>query len=80
MINLRRIAPIINQAITRTDKDVIAETFYDEVSNRVFVKLIKGQRKTEIALPARYFDNGSADEIGRSLKPAIERLRHTPIG
>jgi hypothetical protein len=80
MINARKIAPIVNQAIARADKSIIAETFYDEVSNRVFVKLIKGQRKTEIVLPARYFDNGDATELDRSVKKALERLRHTPIG
>ncbi|HXG93094.1 MAG TPA: hypothetical protein VNN73_12125 [Blastocatellia bacterium] len=81
MKNARKLTPIIDAAVKRADKNAMTErVFYDEVSDRLFVAIVKGSRQVEITLPARCFENGSADQIDSRIKEAVKRLDRTPIG
>jgi hypothetical protein len=79
MANARRLKARVESAIKRAGKDVIAgRVFYDDVSDRLYVSLFKGPRKTEFVL--RTLDGTGQEEIDSAVKQALERLEHTPIG
>jgi len=81
MKNTRKIVQAVDAAIKRADSKAIAERiFYDDVSNRVFVTLFRGPRKTEVVMPARWFDDQGAERIDQSIRDGVKRLEHTPIG
>jgi hypothetical protein len=81
MVNTRRIVVTVDAAIKQADSKAIAERiFYDDVSDRVFVTIFKGPRKTEVVLPARWFEGQGADHINESIRDGVKRLAHTPIG
>jgi len=83
MADARLLKAKVDAAIKRTGSGVIAErTFYDEVSGRLYVTIFKGPRKTDFVLRVREFENGdSANKaIEQTVKDAVARLEHTPIG
>lgn len=81
MTEAQKLTSKVEAAIKRADPTVITErTFYDEVSDRLFVTVFKGPRKTEIVLIVRQYRNGDAEQINRVVEQSLERLKHTPIG
>ena len=71
----------VEAAIRRADPNVITErTFYDEVSDRLFVTIFKGPRKTELMFIVPEYNNGDPERINRVVERSLERLKHTPIG
>ena len=81
MRNVRKIKPRVDGLIRRIDPHVIvAGTFYDEASDRVYITIVDGPRKIEVTLLGREFDNGGLETITEELKAAMGRLRHQPIG
>jgi hypothetical protein len=81
MINKRKIVGAIDAALSRAGSKVIAERiFYDDVSDRVYVTLFNGPRKTEVILPGRWFDGQGAGSIDQTISDGIKRLGYTPIG
>ena len=80
MENVRSAIARVEAAIHDLDPDCIVQgTFYDDVSNRLFVTVVKGPRKKLITLLGRYFGNGF-DAINKTLKTSIEELQTEPIG
>jgi hypothetical protein len=78
MTNIRKMIPKVEARIKQADPEVITErTFYDEVSDRLFVTIVKGPRKTEIMLLGRDFGDAQVD---RAVAQGVARLEHTPIG
>lgn len=83
MADFRSLKSMVDAAIKQIDKSVIAErSFYDDVSNRLFVTVFKGSRKTEFVLSTRHLNNddSSRKEIENVVRDAIKRLDRTPIG
>jgi hypothetical protein len=81
MMNTRKMVRAVDAAIKRADSKAIAERiFYDAVSDRVFVTLFKGPRKTDVILHGRWFEADGADNIDLSISEGVKRLEHTPIG
>lgn len=81
MTEAQKLTLKVEAAIKRAAPNVITErTFYDEVSDRLFVNIFKGSRKTEIVFIVREYNNGDAERINRVVEQSLERLKHMPIG
>jgi hypothetical protein len=72
----------IDDAIKSADKDVIVErSFFDDISERLYVTIVKGSRKVEFILKPRGLASGDGErEIERVVKEALSRLSRAPIG
>ncbi len=80
MENVSKVIARVEAIIHKLDPDCIVQgTFYDEVSNRLFVTVVKGSRKKNITLLGRYFENGF-DALSKTIKTGIEELQTEPIG
>jgi hypothetical protein len=81
MTDAQKLTWKVEAAIKRADPNAITErTFYDEISDRLFVNIFKGPRKTEIIFIVREYNNGNTERIDSIVVRAVERLKHTPIG
>jgi hypothetical protein len=81
MTEARKLTLKVEAAIKRADPNVITDrTFYDEISDRLFVTIVKGSRKTDIVFISHLFKNGDSERIDRLVEESLERLKHTPIG
>jgi len=81
MTDARKMIPRIEALIKRADpKAITARTFYDDASNRLYVTIVKGSRKTDITLLGDYLTGNHHEETERLIKEAVARLQHTPIG
>jgi hypothetical protein len=70
----------VDSMVKKIDPKVIVQrSFYDEVSGRLFVSLVKGRREYEVMLSGRYFGNGDLSKVEQSIKAGIERVQHQPI-
>jgi hypothetical protein len=70
----------VEAEIRRADPKVMTGTFYDDISDRLFVTLVKGSRKISVSLRGRDFGNGDSKKIDRAIEDGLRRLEHTPIG
>jgi len=81
MDKTRRMIATVNSLVKKLDPKVIVDrTFYDDVSGRLFVSLVKGQRGHEFNLHNRDFDNDDLKELSQSIQAGIDRIQHQPIG
>lgn len=81
MTEARKAASRIEAALKHADPQIIVErTFYDEISNRLYVNVVKGSRKTEIVLVGRERSNNDQQEIDRLVEQCLLRLKNMPIG
>jgi hypothetical protein len=77
----RKLISKLEAAVRRADPNAIVErTFYDEVSNRLYVTVVDGPRKTEMVLLADEFADGDQERIDRVAEEGLMRLKRTPIG
>ncbi|HET8677980.1 MAG TPA: hypothetical protein VFO63_19420 [Blastocatellia bacterium] len=80
MGNLRKAIPTVEAAIKRIDPDVIVQrTFYDEVSDRLYVGVVKGLREMEIVLLAHDFKDDLLKRVNQSLEDGLKKLEQAPI-
>lgn len=80
MSDLRKVIPKVEAAIKRIDPDIIVQrTFYDEVSDRLFIGIVKGLRETEIMLFSKDFEDDLLKRVNQTLEQNIKKLEHTPI-
>lgn len=80
MTEAKKLISKVEAVIKRADPNVITErTFYDEVSDRLFVTIFKGTRKTDLIFIVSEY-NGDVEQINRVVEQSLERLKHTPIG
>lgn len=80
MSDLRKVIPKVEAAIKRIDPDIIVQrTFYDEVSDRLFIGIVKGLRETEIMLFSKDFEDDLLKRVNQTLEQSIKKLEHTPI-
>ena len=80
MGDLRKFIPKIEAEVKRIDPEVIVQrTFYDEVSDRMYVGIVKGLRETDIVLLGRDFEDDLLKRVNRSLEQGVKKLEHTPI-
>jgi hypothetical protein len=80
MGNLRKAIPTVEAAIKRIDPDVIVQrTFYDEVSGRLYVGVVKGLREMEIVLLAHDFKDDLLKRVNQSLEDGLKKLEQAPI-
>jgi hypothetical protein len=80
MSDLRKVIPKVEAAIKRIDPDIIVQrTFYDEISNRLYIGIVKGLRETEIMLFSQDFEDDLLKRVNQSLEQGIKKLEHTPI-
>ena len=76
MTEVRKLASRVEAAIKRADSGAIVErTFYDDISDRLFINVVKGPRKTEIMLTAR-----DENDVDRLVEQCLARLKDMPIG
>jgi hypothetical protein len=81
MEKTRRMIATVNSLVKKLDPKVIVDrTFYDEVSGRLFISLVSGQRGHEFNLHSRDFDNGDLKKLSQSIQAGIERIQNQPIG
>ena len=80
MGNLRKAIPTVEAAIKRIDPEVIVQrTFYDEVSDRLYVGVVKGLREIEIVLLAHDFKDDLLKRVNQSLEDGLKKLEQAPI-
>ena len=76
----KRFIAVVTGKVKKLDPDTTVQgTLFDEPSGRVFVTLVRGPRRTQIALLARDFDN-DASRIDPALAEAVRKLPELPIG
>jgi hypothetical protein len=81
MIDVRKLIPRIEALIKRADPKVITDrTFYDAASNRLYVMIVKGSRKTEITLLGTHLTSDHQEETERLINEGLGRLARVPIG
>jgi hypothetical protein len=81
MTEARKLASRVEAAIKRADPTVIAERiFYDEVSSRLYVTVVKGARKTDMIFPSLLFGGEDQEQIRKVVETTLARLKTTPIG
>lgn len=81
MTEARNLTAKVEAAFKRADSDVIVErTFFDEVSDRLYITIVKGPRKTEIVLTGSERDQSDQKKIEHLVEQCLLRLEHTPIG
>ncbi len=80
MSNIRKFIPKVEAAIKRIDPEVIVQrTFYDEVSDRLYVGIVKGLHETDIVLLGLDFEDDLLKRVNQSLEQGVKKLEHTPI-
>lgn len=80
MNSVRRMSDTVYSIVKRIDPTVIVQrAFYDEISGRLFVSLVKGRQEYEFGLPARYFSNGDLELVSGALKDGIDRMVKQPL-
>ncbi len=82
MIDLRKLIPKVEGAIKRIDPTVIVSgTFYDQVSDRLFLTLVKGPRKVEVTLAkSNVGSDDGMDRLNRFLEGHVSKLQNAPVG
>jgi hypothetical protein len=71
----------VNSLVKKLDPMVTVDrTFYDDVSGRLFISLVKGQRGHEFNLHSRDYADGDLKRLTQSIEDGIERIQHQPIG
>ena len=81
MNNIRKMTATVDSIVKKLDPKVIVQrAFYDDVSGRLFVSLVKGRRVYEVVLQGRSFGNGDLTEVEQSVKAGVDRIQHQPIG
>ncbi|MEK6302064.1 MAG: hypothetical protein AABO41_15245 [Acidobacteriota bacterium] len=81
MLDVSKLIPRIEALIKRADPKVITErTFYDAASNRLYIGLVKGSRKTEFTLQGNRLTSDHQDETVRLIEEALGRLSRVPVG
>ena len=79
MNNIRNMTAKVDSIVKKLDPTVIVQrTFYDDVSGRLFVSLVRGRRGHEVMLSGRSFGTGDLSKVEESLKTGIDRLQHQP--
>ena len=80
MSNIRKFIPKVEAAIKRIDPEIIVQrTFYDEVSDRLYVGIVKGLHETDIVLLGHEFEDELLKSVNRSLEQGIKKLEQMPI-
>ena len=80
MGRLRKAIPTVEAAIKRLDPEVIVQrTFYDEVSDRLYIGVVKGLREMEIVLLGHDFEDELLKRVNQSLEDGLKKLEHAPI-
>jgi hypothetical protein len=80
-MDVRKMKAKVDTEIKRIDSKALSGMFYDSASDRLFVTIVKGPRKTSIALRGRDFaGDDSTKVVGRAIKAGVARLERTPIG
>lgn len=80
MRNTRKIVAVIDRAVKENDSAVMVQgTFYDDASDRVFTTLVKGSKRINLTLSGEETESNSSN-VGRTVKEAITKLEHQPIG
>ena len=80
MTNVRQMKAKVEAAIKRVDSKLIAGTFYDDASDRLFVTIVRGPRKISVTLRGRDFGNGDSKKVDKAIEDGLRRLQDTPIG
>ena len=81
MNNIRNMIATVDSMVKKLDPKVIVQrSFYDDVSGRLFISLVKGRRVYEVMLSGRFFGNGDLGKVEESLKAGIDRIQHQPVG
>lgn len=81
MSNVRKLIPKVEATIKRIDPEIIVQrTFYDEVSDRLYVGIVKGLQEIDIVLLGHDFEDDLLKNVNQSLEQGIKKLEHTPIG
>lgn len=81
MSNLRKMIPRVESIIKHIDaKAIVSGTFYDDVSDRLILTVVKGSRRLEITLLPYEIDGVKDERIHQTLKRHLDRLAHTPTG
>lgn len=81
MPDVRKLIPRIEALIKRADPKVITQrTFYDAASNRLYVGLVKGLRKTEFTLQGTRLTAEHQQETESLIQEALGRLARIPVG
>jgi len=71
----------VDSIVKKLDPKVIVQrSFYDDVSGRLFVSLVKGRREYEVMLSGSSFSNGDLTKVEQSMKAGVDRVQHQPIG
>ena len=80
MNNARKMIATVDSMVKRLDPKIIVQrSFYDEVSSRLFVSLVKGRREYEVMLAGRDFASGDLKKVEQSIQAGIDRVQHQPI-
>ena len=80
MGRLRKAIPTVEAAIKRLDPEVIVQrTFYDEVSDRLYIGVVKGLREMEIVLLGHDFEDELLKRVNQALEDGLKKLEHAPI-
>lgn len=80
MTNVRQMKAKVQAAVKRVDPKLIAGTFYDDASDRLFVTIVNGSRKISVTLRGRDFGNGDSKKMDLAIQDGLRRLQTTPIG
>ena len=80
MNNIRNMIATVDSIVKKLDPKVIVNrSFYDDVSGRLFVSLVKGRREYEVVLSGSSFGNGDSTKVEQSMKAGVDRVQHQPI-
>ena len=80
MNNIRNMIATVDSIVKKLDPKVIVNrSFYDDVSGRLFVSLVKGRREYEVVLSGSSFGNGDLTKVEQSMKAGVDRVQHQPI-
>ena len=80
MTDVDKLIPRIEALIRRADPKVITDTFYDDASNRLYVNIVKGSRKTAITLLGNHLTSDHQEETQRLIREGLGRLARVPVG
>lgn len=80
MADVRQMKAKVEAVAKQADPAAFIGTFYDGASDRLLVTIVKGSRKTSVALRSRDFENGDSKRVDVAIKEGIKRLVRTPIG
>ena len=81
MIDVRKLIPRFEALIKRADPTFITDrTFYDRASNRLYIGIVKGSRKTQITLLGDRLTRDHEEETERLIREGMTRLARVPIG